>query len=208
LEATVYWRHVEGFAPTQMPEAVAVPAGSKTIWVAPTRRWFAREGSKDTPRYTHGGLSLAEVVVPGVVLRRVTEKEARAELIELPTVIAANEDTIFQVPVTVHNSGNCEVEFDVRVVNNLGDELLARRSRLEAANRDIINVAGFAKYDETSDREPDPTKTVSAVTVRLRHTDLNGEWRDAIDGLVTVPIKVKPKPVKLETDALKSFDDV
>jgi hypothetical protein len=61
---------------------------------------------------------------------------------------------------------------------------------------------------ETSAREPDPNNTVTAVTVRLRHTDLKGSWREALDGLITIPVKVKPKPVKLETDALKSFGDV
>jgi hypothetical protein len=53
-----------------------------------------------------------------------------------------------------------------------------------------------------------PTNTVTAVTVRLRHTDLVGEWRDALDGLITIPVKVKPKPVKLEAEALKAFDDI
>ena len=208
LEATVQWRHIEGFAPTQMPEAVAVAAGSKTIWVAPTRRWFAREGAKATPRYTHGGLSMAEVVVPGVLLRRVTEKEARVELIELPGVIAADEDSVFELPVTVRNTGNCEVDFEVRAVNNLGEELLTRRSRLAPATNAKEIVPGLAKYKETNDREPDLNNTVTAVTLRLRHTDLNGEWRDALDGLTTIQVKVKPKPVKLETDALKAFDDV
>jgi len=42
----------------------------------------------------------------------------------------------------------------------------------------------------------------------LRHTNLKGDWRDALDGLITIPVNVKPKPVKLETDALKNFDDV
>lgn len=208
LEASVRWRYVEGFAPSQMPESVAVSAGSKKVWMAPARRWFQRQGTKDTPRYTHGGLSLAEVVVPGVVLRRVTEKEARVELIDLPGVIAADEDELFELPVSIRNSGNCEVEIKVRVLNNLGEELLALRSRLAPATTARETAPVLAKYKETSNREPDPGNTVMSVTVSLKHTDLQGEWRDAIDGLITIPVRVKPKPVKLETDALKGFDDV
>ena len=49
---------------------------------------------------------------------------------------------------------------------------------------------------------------MTAVTVRLRHTDLKGAWKEALDGLTTIPVKVKPKAVKLETDALKAFDDI
>ena len=208
LEASVRWRYIEGFAPEQMPEAVAVSVAAKKIWMAPARRWFCREGTKDTPRYTHGGLSLAEVVVPGVVLRRVTEKVARVELIDLPAVIVADEDTVVDLPVSIRNSGNCEVEFEVRVLNNLGEELLSgvsgwpRRPRI----KEIARV--LAKYKETASREIDPSNTVTGVTLRLRHTDLEGEWRDALDGLVTIPVKVKPKTVKLETDALKAFDDI
>jgi len=208
LESTVRWRHIEGFAPNQAPDAVAIPIGSKTVWMAPARRWFCREGTKGTPRYTHGGLSLPEVVVPGVLLRRVTEKVARVELIDLPGVIAADEDTLFELPVSIRNSGNCEVEFEVRVQNNLGEELLARRSRLAPATTVKEMAPLLAKYKETSNREPDPSSTVTAVTLWLRHTDLQGEWRAALDGLITIPVKVKPKPVKLETDALKGFDDV
>jgi hypothetical protein len=208
LESSVWWRYVEGFEPSEMQNAVAVSVGSKRIWMALERRWFSREGVKDTPRYTHGGLSLAEVVVPGALLRRVTEKEARAELTDLPTVIAPHEDAVFELPVVVRNTGNVEVQIDMRVINNLGEELLTRRSRLAPATAEKTTASVLAKYKETSDREPDPFNTVTAVSVRLRHTDLKGEWRDAQDGLINIRVKVKPKPVKFETDALKSFDDV
>ena len=176
--------------------------------MAPSRRWFAREGAKDKPRYTHGGLSLAEVVVPGVMLHRVTEKEARVELVDLPVVIVADEDEVYALPVVIRNTGNCEVDFEMRALNNLGEELITRRSRLTPASSEKFTVPVRAKFKQTSDREPDPKNTVTGVTVRLKHTDLNGEWRDALDGSLTIPVKVKPKPAKLETDALKSFDDV
>jgi len=208
LEANVRWRYIDGFAPAQMPEAVGVNVGSKKLWMAPARRWFYREGTKGTPRYTHGGLSLAEVVIPGVVLRRATEKEARAELYDLPSVIAVDEDTIFEMPVCIRNSGNCEVEFEIRVLNNLGEDLLVSRKRLKPASKVKETANVIAKYKEDSNREPDPSNTVTAVTIRLRHTDLNGAWKEAMDGLITIPVKVKPKAVKLETDALKAFDDI
>lgn len=208
LEASVFWRYVEGFAPEKMPEAVAVPVATETVWVAPGRRWFSRREGMNPPRYSHGGLSLPEVVVPGAVLRRITAKVAVAELGELPVVLAIDEDSSIELPVTVRNAGNCEVDYELRVVNNLG-EYLAKRSRLApgsaAATEDVQVVA---RYNETSDREPDMGNTVTAITIRLRHTDLLSTWRDALDGLTTIPVKVKPKPTKLTTDALKGFDDI
>jgi hypothetical protein len=208
LEATVRWRYIEGFAPAMMPDAVAVSVGSDKVWMAPARRWFCREGTKDTPRYTHGGLSLAEVVVPGVVLRRVTEKVARAELTELPGTLPVAEDDTVEMPLTVRNSGTSELSFEVRVLNNLGEELLLQSGSLAAASKVKFTARVLARYKETSDREPDLNQTVTAVSLRLRHTDLHGQWRDAIDGLISIPVQVKPKAVKFETDALRSFDDV
>lgn len=208
LEASVFWRYVQSFAPEKMPEAVAVCVGNETVWVAAARRWFSRRGTMNPPRYSHGGLSLPEVVVPGAVLRRVTAKVASAELGELPVVLAIDEDSSVELPITVCNTGNCEVEYEVRVSNNLGEELLVKRSRLAPASSGTEGVRVVAKYKETSDREPDMGGTVTAVTIRLRHTDLESAWRDAIDGLTTIPVKVKPKPTKLTTDALKGFDDI
>jgi hypothetical protein len=208
LETGVRWRYVEGFAPAQLQAAVPVSVSSKKVWMAPVRHWFYREGGKGAPRYTHGGLSLAEVVVPGVVLRRITAKEARAELMDLPSIIAVDEDQIFDLPVSIRNSGNCEVEIEVRVLNNLGEELLVSGKHLGPAVKANETAKVVAKYKENSNREPDPANTVTAVTVRLRHTDVNGAWKEALDGLTIIPVKVKPKPVKLETDALKAFDDI
>ena len=208
LEATVRWRYIEGFAPAKLPEAVAVSVGSEKVWMAPARQWFCREGTKDTPRYTHGGLSLAEVVVPGVVLRRVTEKVARAELMDLPVALSVQEDETVEMPVTVRNSGTSELNFEVRVLNNIGEELLAQSGSLAPANTVKFSAHVFGRYKETSDRETDLNQTVTAVSLRMRHTDLHGQWRDAIDGLISIPVQVKPKAVKFETDALKSFDDI
>jgi hypothetical protein len=56
--------------------------------------------------------------------------------------------------------------------------------------------------------EIDPTGTVAAIELRLRHTDQAGQWRDAADGTINVPVKVHAKKTKLETDALAGFDEV
>ncbi|HNV00155.1 MAG TPA: hypothetical protein PKK20_09470, partial [Verrucomicrobiota bacterium] len=208
MEESIRWRYVEGFAPAAMPDAVKIAVGSQDVWMALGRRWFMREGTKTAPRYSHGGLSLAEAVVPGVVLRRVTEKTARAELLDLPTVLQAEEDAVAELPFTVRNTGNCDIEFDVRVINNLGQELFQQQAKLAPATTAKLTASVTARYRETPAREPDPAATVSAVTLRLRHTNLNGTWQEALDGRASIPVKIKPKAVKFDTDALKGFDDV
>ena len=37
---------------------------------------------------------------------------------------------------------------------------------------------------------------------------ISGNWRDAINGVVTVPVNVRAKKTRLDTDALKGFDDI
>jgi hypothetical protein len=207
-DKTIRWRCIEGFAPAAMPDALKIAAGTRDVWMAVGRRWFMREGTKVAARYSHGGLSLAEVVVPGVALRRVTEKTASAELLNLPTVLCAEEDAVIELPFAVRNTGNVEIEFEVRVVNNLREELLQHRARLTPATSAKLTTSVLAKYRETPAREPDPTGAVSAVTVRLRHTGLDGTWQDALDGSASIPVKIKPKAVKFDTEALKGFDDV
>jgi hypothetical protein len=96
----------------------------------------------------------------------------------------------------------------VRIANNLGQELFQHRARLAPATSAKLTASVLARYRETPAREPDPTGTVSAVTLRLRHTDLDGTWRDALDGRAAIPVKITPKAVKFETEALKGFDDV
>ena len=208
MEETIRWRYVKGFAPNAMPDAVKVSTGKEDVWMAVGRRWFQREGTKTIPRYSHGGLSLAEVIVPGVVLHRVAAKTVRAELLDLPTVLHADEDAVVDLPFSVRNTGNCDIEFEVQVVSNLGQELFQNQGRLAPGTSAKLTASVLARYRETPAREPDPTGTVSAVTLRLRHTDLNGIWHDALDGRTSIPVKIKAKAVKFDTDALKGFDDV
>ena len=207
-EDSIRWRYVEGFAPAGLPDAIKVSVVTQDVWMAVGRRWLVREGTKAIPRYSHGGLSLAEIVVPAATLRRVTGKAARAELISLPTVLQADEDTEVELAFTVKNTGNCDLEFEVRVADNLGKALLQHRAHLAPATSAKLTASVFAKYGQTPAREKDPTGTVTVVTLRLRHTDLDGTWREALDGYASIPVNVTPKTVKFETDALKGFDDV
>jgi hypothetical protein len=208
LPEDVRWRYCQGFKPSQAQDSVEVNAGQDQVFMVVGRRWLKREGTKILPRYTHGGLSLAETVIPGAVLSRVTEKEARVELEKLPAVLTIEEDATFSIPVAVRNTGNCEVEFSLHVQTNLGEELLAHHGRLTAGEKFSTECVVTGKYSTTATGEMNPAGTVTGVTVRLRHTDLQENWRDALDGQVTVPVKVKAKQTKLETDALKSFDEI
>jgi len=209
LQDDVRFRYVRGFRPTNADDAVEVPGAPDSYFVAVGRTWFRREGSKNAPRYEHGGLSLSEVVIPAAVLRRVTAKEARAEFVDIPAaVLLVDEDAQAELSFAVENAGNVPIEIDLRGESNLAEELLSHRGKLLPGSKHRAKLAVTGKYRETAAHEPDPMGTLTAVTVRLRHTDTAGNWRDARDGVVTLGVRVKPKKTRLTTDALKGFDDI
>jgi hypothetical protein len=209
LQADVRWRYALGFRPKGFPEAVPITAGTEQYDVAVGRKWFRREIAKVAPRYSHGGLSLAEMVVPGFTLRRVTEKTARMELEGLPvSAIAVREDDSVELAFAIRNSGNVEASFELRVRTNLGEDVLTQDGTLPPGGSFPVRCTVVGRYCETPSRDMDTQGTLTAITVRLRHTDLSGNWRDAIGGIETVSVIVQPKQTKLDTDALKGFDDI
>jgi len=209
LQADVRWRYTCGFSPRGFPEAVQITIGPEQYVVAVGRKWFRRETAKVAPRYSHGGLSLAEMVVPGFKLRRVTEKTAQVELDGVPlSAIAVGEDSSVELTFAIRNSGNIVASFELRVRTNLGEDVLTQDGKLPPGGSFPVRCPIVGRYRETPSRELDTQGTLTAVSIRLRHTDLSGNWRDAIGGLETVPVIVQPKQTKLDTDALKGFDDI
>ena len=74
--------------------------------VAVGRQWFQREGAKNPVRYDHGGLSFAEMVVPGALMQSIREKKIDLRFAELPVELNADEDQSIIVEVKIINKGN------------------------------------------------------------------------------------------------------
>jgi len=115
-----------------MSASLAVEAGSEPHYLCVGRQWLKREGVGTTVRYSHGGLSLSEVVIPAVRLERVTTKVAAIELTGLPAVISVDEDQDVELH-SVFEQGNVESSYELMVRTNLGDELLASSDNLGPA---------------------------------------------------------------------------
>jgi hypothetical protein len=149
------------------------------------------------------------VVISGAVLKRVTEKEARAAIVRLPAgVLVVEVDGQTERSCAVAHMGNVLVECELRAQTNLGEELLSYRGKLRARASYPARLMVIGTSRQTPARELDPAGTVTAVTWRVRHTDRQGNWRDAIDGVVTLPVKVRAKKTRLDTEALNGFDDM
>jgi hypothetical protein len=204
----VFYRYAKRFKPSAMSGAVAVDAGSESHYLCVGRQWLKREGVGTSVRYSHGGLSLSEVVIPAFRLERVTEQFAAIELTGIPAVIVVDEDHDIDFVFNVRNKGNVDSSYELVVRTNLGDQLMVQSGSLAPAAIQPLKCRIHGSYKVMPAGDVDPAGTVAAVELRLRHTDQAGKWRDAADGIVNVGVKVHGKKTKLATDALAGFDEV
>jgi len=79
--------------------------------VAKGRVWFGRERGRFS-RYSHGGVSLAEMVVPAVVLKKSGIAIVEFEISKFPKEVEVLEDSLVSVEVGVKNIGNREEPFE------------------------------------------------------------------------------------------------
>jgi len=208
LSDSIFYRYAKGTVPSGLSTSVSVEVAGEPHVLCVGRTWLKRQGTGQTARYSHGGVSLAEMVVPAARLMRVTEKLISVELRDLPSSVAVDEDTSTEVVFAVKNCGNVEATFEVSARDSLDRKLVKESGQLAPAGSRALKLSVQGTYRTRPDGEVDHKSTVSAVTVRLRYVDRSGQWRDAMDGICTIPVKVHPKTTKLVTDALSGFDDV
>lgn len=208
LGDSVFYRYAKGTVPAGLGPTVNVEVGGERHILCVGRAWLKRQGIGQMARYSHGGVSLAELVVPAARLARVTEKVIGVELRDLPDSIAVDEDASVDLTFAVKNSGNVAAMFEISARDNLDRELLKESGQLAPAASRPLKLSILGTYRTRLDGAVDSKSTVSAVTVRLKYRDQSGRWRDALDGITNIPVKVRPKKTKLATDALSGFDEV
>ena len=148
----VFYRYAKRFKPSGMSAAVAVEAGSEAHYLCVGRQWLKREGVGTSVRYSHGGLSLSEVVIPAFRLERVTERFAAIELTGIPEVIAVDEDQDVDLAFSVRNKGNVDMSYELVIRTNLGDELLAHSATLAPAASQPLKCGIHGTYKVKPDR--------------------------------------------------------
>jgi hypothetical protein len=205
--AKIQPRYMVGQEKKVADPSLSVTVGNGVFQLPVGSVWFKREG-RASPRYSHGGCSMAEMVIPGALLRRLAGKIARPALESVPTQIVVEEDAVADVSLVVRNAGNVDLSLSVRLQDNLGEVVALQETTLAVGQK--LTIAGqlTGRYRETAAREIDPKGTVTSVGVRVHYTDVDGKRREFEEGMVVIPVRVKPKATRLEADALKSFDDM
>jgi hypothetical protein len=158
--------------------------------VAKGRKWFGREKGK-FERYTHGGISFAEAVVPGVVLKKMLIPIIEFEL-EVPKIIEVVEDRESQIIIKIKNIGNKEGEFNLIIHLNTGE----RHEYKNMVKPKQIESISFPFK---------PTLKTKNVEIELTYLEASGRLKK--DRRI-IPINVIPRKDKVELDltALDKLD--
>jgi len=161
--------------------------------VAKGRTWFSRE-TGGFHRYSHGGISLDEMIIPAVLLEKTTQAEIEIYIAERPDFIEAIEDKEIQVEILVKSAGNTAGEFNLSAKLDTG--------------------YGYQLGGKIGVYEEYPLKFKLAPERRSRSIDLVLVYKDAsgkeIKKMETVGIQVIERKEKVEIDfsALDKFDKV
>jgi hypothetical protein len=92
-------------------KSVSYGRSEYTYQVAVGRQWFNRPDSHKMERFTHGGISLDEMVVPGAILKPIIKQIRQLELLDLPNQLVGIEDEEIKLVLSVLNSGTQRSSF-------------------------------------------------------------------------------------------------
>ncbi|MBD2615871.1 PglZ domain-containing protein [Nostoc punctiforme FACHB-252] len=92
-------------------KSVSYGRSEYTYQVAVGRQWFNRPDSHKMERFTHGGISLDEMVVPGAILKPITKQIRKLELLDLPSQLLLSEDEEIKLVFSILNSGTQRSSF-------------------------------------------------------------------------------------------------
>jgi len=183
--------------PDEVTEAsqVEYPGSRDRYTVAVGKRWFKRAGWRGgTDRYAHGGLSFAEMAVPGAVLRRITEPRIELAMETEPSALQLEEGQVATLLVRVLNQGNVGVAGRLDVQADTAAEAVSWAIDLGPGEILEHPYPVEAIYHRRSDKTLEAT---TQVILKLGYTDLTGR---AQTRRKRVAVEVQPRRDKVEID--------
>jgi hypothetical protein len=174
---------------------IEISYDDKARWsVAVGYNWFQRPKSKGRPsRYTHGGISMAEMVIPAVRLRLRTTKEVSLVLLieDVPECTPGDPVTM---RIGVRNQGT--VTTDVSLTCRLAGRLIAEEEL-------ILPGATSHEWPVKLTADPKATQVLVSAEYTLPDKRKKTEKRQAV-----IPIKDTGAKIEIDTSALDDFEDL
>ena len=166
----------------EFPKGYRVSLPQDFYTVAEGRKWFSRPRGKFA-RYAHGGISLDEMVVPGVLMRKIAVP--KVELIPTyPELIEPTEDLPSQFDINIKNEGNRETQFQIALRANTGEEEV----RVGSIQPNEFQTVPF---------------TLKKPTLAMRHLEITLTWKTQDEETAKphkkiIPVRVKERKDKVE----------
>jgi hypothetical protein len=191
-ESQVFYRYLNDIA---HPAGIIVPYSGKkwveNVTVIVGRAWFTREKGRYT-RYAHGGISLPEMVVPGILLHKLEAPEEIRLEISTPDRLRAQEDDEIEVPVTIRNAGASIVTIRVTIGN-------------ASAKTAEIGRRAERRYAEHMRAE----LGLKFIAIIIEAKGPDGRYAVVKGGSRQIPVTVKERTDKVEfSKALDVFSDL
>lgn len=173
---------------------VTISYEDKYRWtLAAGKEWFERpKGTGKRARYAHGGISLAEMVIPAVRLKKKTEKKVEVTIIIEPPKECSEGDVV-TLPIKVINQGS--VDTSVKLTCRLAGRLVAE---------DSLKLPGGASYPWSVSLTANPKANLVTITAEYVTPE---KARKTEKRQVPILIKEVGAKVEIDTSALDVFDD-
>lgn len=165
-----------------------VPINNDFYTVAIGQQWFQRKGGRFS-RYAHGGISMAEMIVPGAVLKRIAVPEVTLVL-ELPRDAQAVEREENTIIASLANLGNRAGDFALKISASTG-ETSTFESKLHS------------KEERTIEFHFVPVTQQVRITYQLTYRDAKNKTQVTSQ---TIPVQVKLRTDVVELGGLDALD--
>ena len=181
------------------PAGLPVPfRGDHFYTVAQGRAWFQREGGRFS-RYSHGGISMSEVVVPGVTMQRIVEPLVKLTLSGLPRRFEVLEKKPQTVNVTLSNAGNRQTEYTLTFATNTEPEGETFRGTLRPREAHELS------YNFTPVYSP---KATDHLTVQVTYSDVDGREKRMPVRSTAITTEPRKDVVEIDFGGLDQLDEL
>jgi hypothetical protein len=187
-ESPVYYRYLKEI---EHKSGKRIQYDRNTFWTLPVGYyWYDRPKGKPV-RYSHGGISMAEMVVPGIMLKKILDRQVILELLIDP-ISECHEGEEVILSIVIYNRGT--IGADVNLVVNASGRILFQSN---------IYIESDSKYPENI-----PVRVIlqnSNLSIAAIYLDENNKKQE-IKRSVNIQIKETDR-VKIDTSALDVFEN-
>ena len=188
----INYRYIDGVL---SKDGVNVDYGNGKTWtVAIGNTWFERSmPTGKRPRYTHGGVSMAEMVVPAVRLRKRAERKTEISIsVDSPTECFLGDS--IKLPIHLKNQGTIETKV-----------FLECRQAGRLISDESIKLPENTSYTWIIPITADPKTNIFSIIAQYT---LPNKKIEKIKRQFNLPIKDRVAKVEIDTSALDVFEDI